>query len=84
TDSLPVGTSFAPHSVTINSIPVPTANPATSIPVGTLNPTESVTISFKVQVITLPANRMITNIASITYTSQPDSARPPITTATTT
>ncbi|HDR7771328.1 TPA: DUF11 domain-containing protein [Bacillus paranthracis] len=84
TDSLPVGTSFVPNSVTINNIPVPNANPSTGIPVGTLNPTESVTISFKVQVITLPANRMITNIASITYTSQPDSTRPPITTTTTT
>ncbi len=54
------------------------------IPVGTLNPSESVTISFQVQVITLPANRMITNIASVTYTSQPDPTRPPVTTTTTT
>ncbi|CAM4234089.1 DUF7927 domain-containing protein, partial [Bacillus mobilis] len=84
TDSLPAGTSFIPNSVTINNIPVPNANPSTGIPVGTLNPAESVTISFQVQVITLPANRMITNIASITYTSQPDPTRPPVTTTTTT
>ena len=84
TDSLPAGTSFIPNSVTINNIPVPNANPSTGIPVGTLNPSESVTISFQVQVITLPANRMITNIASITYTSQPDPTRPPVTTTTTT
>ncbi|MGN4558376.1 DUF7507 domain-containing protein [Bacillus cereus group sp. MYBK5-2] len=84
TDSLPAGTSFIPNSVTINNIPVPNANPSTGIPVGTLNPSESVTISFKVQVITLPLNKMITNIASITYTSQPDPTRPPVTTTTTT
>ncbi|PGT61686.1 hypothetical protein COD86_02090 [Bacillus cereus] len=84
TDSLPVGTSFIPNSVTINNIPVPNANPSTGIPVGTLNPAESVTISFQVQVTTLPPNRMITNIASITFTSQPDPTRPPVTTTTTT
>ncbi|EEM46784.1 hypothetical protein bthur0005_33210 [Bacillus thuringiensis serovar pakistani str. T13001] len=84
TDSLPAGTSFIPNSVTINNIPVPNANPSTGIPVGTLNPSESVTILFKVQVITLPLNKMITNIASITYTSQPDPTRPPVTTTTTT
>ncbi len=49
-----------------------------------MNPSESVTISFQVQVITLPANRMITNIATVTYTSQPDPTRPPVTTTTTT
>ncbi len=84
TDSLPAGTSFIPNSVTINNIPVPNANPATGIPVGNLDPTESVTISFQVRVVTLPANRVITNIASITYTSQPDPTRPPVTTTTTT
>ncbi|TKI94099.1 DUF11 domain-containing protein, partial [Bacillus wiedmannii] len=84
TDSLPAGTSFIPNSVTINNIPVPNANPSTGILVGNLDPAESVTISFQVRVITLPANRMITNIASITYTSQPDPTRPPVTTTTTT
>ncbi|MED2183241.1 hypothetical protein [Bacillus wiedmannii] len=84
TDSLPAGTSFIPNSVTINNIPFPNANPSTGIPVGNLDPAESVTISFQVRVIILPANRMITNIASITYTSQPDPTRPPVTTTTTT
>ncbi|MBG9536880.1 hypothetical protein ABE43_09105 [Bacillus thuringiensis] len=84
TDSLPAGTSFIPNSVTINNIPVPNANPSTGILVGTLNPLDSVTISFQVQVITLPPNRMITNIASITSTSQPDPTRPPVTTTITT
>ena len=83
TDSLPAGTSFIPKSVTINNIPFPNANPSTGIPVGNLDPAESVTISFQVRVIILPANRMITNIASITYTSQPDPTRPPVTTTTT-
>ncbi|EEM70639.1 hypothetical protein bthur0009_33920 [Bacillus thuringiensis serovar andalousiensis BGSC 4AW1] len=84
TDSLPAGTSFIPNSVTINNIPVPNANPSTGILVGTLNPLDSVTISFQVQVITLPPNRMITNIAFITSTSQPDPTRPPVTTTITT
>lgn len=84
TDSLPTGTSFIPNSVTINNIPVPNTNPSTGIPVGTLNPLELVTISFQVQVITLPPNGTITNTANVTFTSQPDPTRPPVTTTTTT
>jgi len=84
TDSLPTGTSFIPNSVTINNIPVPNANPSTGILVGTLNPLELVTISFQVQVIALPPNGTITNTANVTFTSQPDPTRPPVTTTTTT
>ncbi|MCC2454580.1 DUF11 domain-containing protein [Bacillus cereus] len=82
-DPIPAGTTFVPNSVLVNGISVPNATPA-NIPVGTIAPGQSATVSFQVQVTSLPPNGTVTNEANITFTSQPDPNEPPTTTTTTT
>ncbi|MBJ8206377.1 DUF11 domain-containing protein, partial [Bacillus cereus] len=54
TDSIPVGTTFIPNSVTINGIPTSDVDPALGIPLGTLNPSQSVVVTFQVRVVSIP------------------------------
>ncbi|MBJ8205789.1 DUF11 domain-containing protein, partial [Bacillus cereus] len=55
----------------------------TNIPLGTIPAGQTTTVTFQVQVTSLPANGTITNEANITFTSQPNPAEPPTTTTTT-
>ncbi|MHA7966635.1 DUF7507 domain-containing protein [Paenibacillus sp. CAU 1782] len=65
TDTIPAGTSFVPNSVLVNGSPVPGADPSTGIPVG--NVTGSSTVTFSVVVNSLPADQLLSNQASATY-----------------
>lgn len=65
TDTIAAGTSLVPNSVLVNGAPVPGADPATGIPVD--NVTGSATIMFSVVINSLPANQLLTNQASATY-----------------
>ncbi len=82
TDSIPVGTTFIPNSVTINGIPTSDVDPALGIPLGTLNPSQSVVVTFQVRVVSIPPNGIIINEATITYTFQPNPGEPPVTVTT--
>ncbi|HDR8024346.1 TPA: DUF11 domain-containing protein, partial [Bacillus cereus] len=82
TDSIPIGTTFIPNSVTINGIPTSDVDPALGIPLGTLNPSQSVVVTFQVRVVSIPPNGIIVNEATITYTFQPNPGEPPVTVTT--
>ncbi|MGW8958242.1 DUF7507 domain-containing protein [Paenibacillus sp. NPDC055715] len=69
TDTIPVGTAFVPGSITINGVPVVSANPQNGIPVGTLGPSGGATIRFLLNVQSLPTPAVITNEATVSFTS---------------
>ena len=80
TDPIPAGTTFVPNSVTINSTLQPGINPAGGIQVGTIAAGSTSTVTFQVQVNSLPANGVIRNVGNVTFTYQPDPTKPAITT----
>ncbi|EJT20961.1 hypothetical protein B353_10839 [Bacillus anthracis str. UR-1] len=80
TDPIPAGTTFIPNSVTINGVSQPNINPAGGIQVGTINAGSTTTVTFQVQVTSLPQNGVIRNIGNTTFTYQPDPTKPTITT----
>ncbi|MFB6649895.1 DUF7619 domain-containing protein, partial [Bacillus toyonensis] len=82
TDPIPTGTTFIPNSVTVNGATQSGVTP-TNIPLGTIPAGQTTTVTFQVQVTSLPANGTITNEANITFTSQPNPSEPPTTTTTT-
>ena len=82
TDPIPTGTNFIPNSVTVNGATQSGVTP-TNIPLGTIPAGQTTTVTFQVQVTSLPANGTITNEANITFTSQPNPSEPPTTTTTT-
>lgn len=67
TDTIPVGTTFNPNSVIVGGLPQPGSAPDTGINVGTVVPGASVTVSFAVNITSLPSPQLITNQASSTY-----------------
>ncbi|MDG2739238.1 DUF11 domain-containing protein, partial [Vibrio parahaemolyticus] len=54
--------------------------PAGGIQVGTINASSTTTVTFQVQVTSLPQNGVIRNIGNTTFTYQPDPTKPAITT----
>ena len=79
TDPIPNGTTFIPNSVTINGISQPNTNPSTGITVGTLDPTEAATITFQVQVISVPPNGLVENQGTVSFTHTVNPNEPPVT-----
>lgn len=75
TDPIPTGTTFIPNSVTVNGTAQSGVTP-TNIPLGTIPAGQTTTVTFQVQVTSLPANGTITNEANVTFTSQPNPAEP--------
>lgn len=67
TDNIPPGTSFVTGSVTLNGVPIPTANPALGFSIGTLGVNVTSTVTFQLEVISLPTPQTITNTATINY-----------------
>lgn len=53
-DTVPVGTSLVPNSVTLNGVTQPGANPNTGFGIGVLNPNQVATVTFQVTVGTNP------------------------------
>lgn len=69
TDALPVGTTFVPGSVTVRGTVVPSANPSSGVSLGTLAAGSSATVTFQVNVQSLPASGTLVNRASVSYSS---------------
>ncbi|WP_419892206.1 DUF7507 domain-containing protein [Paenibacillus xylanexedens] len=69
TDLLPVGTSFVPGSVTVRGTVVPSANPISGVSVGTLTVGSSASVTFQVNVQSLPASGSLINRAVVSYSS---------------
>ncbi|WP_240545798.1 DUF7507 domain-containing protein [Paenibacillus artemisiicola] len=68
-DMVPAGTSFVPNSVTVGGVPQPGADPGVGFPIGAIAPNTSVTVTFNIVVNSLPANGLISNVATISFTS---------------
>lgn len=68
-DATPDGTVFVPGSVMVNGASVSTAVPSTGINLGTIAEGTSVTVTFNVEVTSLPASQVVSNQASISFTS---------------
>ncbi|WP_249652508.1 hypothetical protein, partial [Lysinibacillus sp. D4A1_S13] len=62
TDPIPAGTTFIPNSVTSNGVSQANINPAGGIQVGTIIAGSITTVTFQVQVTSLPQKGVIRNI----------------------
>lgn len=69
TDILPAGTVFVPGSVVVRGTSVPSANPVSGITLGTLAAGTSATVTFQVNVQSLPASGSLGNQAVVSYSS---------------
>ncbi|WP_256252558.1 hypothetical protein [Paenibacillus sp. UNC496MF] len=68
-DIVPAGTSFVPNSVTVGGVPLPGADPGVGFPIGAIAPSTSVTVTFNIVVNSLPASGLISNLATVSFTS---------------
>ncbi|PGS38816.1 cell surface protein [Bacillus cereus] len=78
TDSIPVGTTFVPDSVTINGVLQPGTNPENGIAIGTITPNSSKTILFQVQTNNPPTETEIINQSSANYQYVSIPSTPPV------
>lgn len=69
TDTVPPGAVFVAGSVVVGGVSKPTATPDGGIAVGTIAAGNSVTVTFQVNVVSLPASAQLANQASISYSS---------------
>ncbi|WP_145409489.1 DUF7507 domain-containing protein [Paenibacillus xylanexedens] len=69
TDILPAGTTFVPGSVVVRGTNVPAANPGSGIALGTLAAGTSATVTFQVNVQSLPVSGSLGNQAVVSYSS---------------
>ncbi|WP_202128471.1 DUF7507 domain-containing protein [Paenibacillus dendrobii] len=67
TDNIPAGSSFIDNSVLVNNVPSPGLNPITGIPVTVANGTTA-SVSFVVNVTSLPASRQLVDQAAAVST----------------
>ncbi|OBZ13120.1 DUF11 domain-containing protein [Bacillus sp. FJAT-26390] len=70
TDNIPAGTSFIANSFRVNGVVVAGANPAAGVAIGSVAAGGSSTVTFQVQVNSLPSPPQLVNQASATYTYQ--------------
>lgn len=69
TDTLPTGAVFVPGSVLVGGIAKPSAVPDGGIGVGSIAAGSSVTVSFQVNVVSLPPSGQLSNQARVSYSS---------------
>ncbi|MEK5395800.1 beta strand repeat-containing protein [Paenibacillus sp. FSL K6-2859] len=69
TDTIPTGTSLVSGSVTVAGTSQPSANPGTGITVGSIAAGSSVTVTFQVNVISLPSPAQLLNKSTASYSS---------------
>nr|WP_246320444.1 hypothetical protein [Paenibacillus qinlingensis] len=69
TDTLPTGVVFVPNSVLVGGIGKPSAVPDGGIGVGSIAAGNSVTVSFQVNVVSLPPSGQLLNMAGVSYSS---------------
>ncbi|GMR65362.1 hypothetical protein BAC7755_20320 [Bacillus sp. MN7755] len=75
-DNIPEGTIFIEDSLSINNVIQPGANPENGVTLGTIQPNETVTISFQVQLISIPPGNTVINISDTSYEYQIDPSSP--------
>ncbi|MDR6553246.1 hypothetical protein [Paenibacillus qinlingensis] len=69
TDTIPAGTVFVPGSVLVGGVSKPSAVPDGGIGVGSIAAGSSVTVSFQVNVVSLPPSGQLANQAGVSYSS---------------
>ncbi|SCC12579.1 DUF7507 domain-containing protein [Bacillus mycoides] len=75
-DNIPEGTIFIEDSLSINNVIQPGANPENGVTLGTIQPNETVTISFQVQLTSIPSGNTVINISDTSYEYQIDPSSP--------
>ncbi|WP_395761401.1 DUF7507 domain-containing protein [Bacillus sp. 3G2] len=75
-DNIPEGTIFIEDSLSINNVMQPGANPENGVTLGTIQPDETVTISFEVQLTSIPSSNTVINISDTSYEYQIDPSSP--------
>ncbi|HFK1718746.1 TPA: beta strand repeat-containing protein [Bacillus cereus] len=84
TSAIPSSTTFVPDSVTINGIQQLGAQPALGVNIPNIAPGETVTVTFQVNVISVPPSSSIMGNDTILYSYTVDPSAAPITTSTST
>ncbi|USL20752.1 DUF7507 domain-containing protein [Bacillus paranthracis] len=77
-DAIAAGTTFIPNSILVDGIPRPNENPITGITLNIILPNNTIIVTFQVNVVSIPPQNNINNIAVIHYEYQPDPSLPPI------
>ncbi|WP_439875573.1 DUF7507 domain-containing protein [Bacillus mycoides] len=77
-DALAAGTTFVPNSILVDGLPRPNENPITGINLGIILPNNTIIVTFQVNVVSIPSQNNINNIAVIHYEYQPEPSAPPI------
>ncbi|WP_150267348.1 DUF7507 domain-containing protein [Paenibacillus tepidiphilus] len=68
-DPIPAGSTFVAGSVTVGGASRPNADPAAGITIGAIPPGNSVTITFQVNVTSVPGTGQLSNRSSVSYNS---------------
>ncbi|HDR7795235.1 TPA: DUF11 domain-containing protein [Bacillus luti] len=77
-DTIAAGTTFISNSILVDGIPRPDENPNTGITLGIILPNNTIIVAFQVNVVSIPSQNNINNIAVIHYEYQPEQSAPPI------
>lgn len=77
-DAIAAGTTFVPNSILVDGIPRPDENPITGIALDIILPNNTIIVTFQVNVVSIPSQNNINNIAVIHYEYKPDPSLPPI------
>lgn len=77
-DAIAAGTTFVPNSILVDGIPRPDENPITGIALDIILPNNTIIVTFQVNVVSIPSQNNINNIAVIHYEYQPEPSAPPI------
>ncbi|EJS75061.1 DUF7507 domain-containing protein [Bacillus cereus] len=77
-DAIAAGTTFVPNSILVDGIPRPDENPITGITLDMILPNNTIIVTFQVNVVSIPSQNTINNIAVIHYEYQPEPSAPPI------
>ncbi|MBN1040378.1 DUF11 domain-containing protein, partial [Clostridium botulinum] len=75
-DSIPIGTTFVPNSVTVGGKPVQNIRIDTGVTIPVLLPNDSITVTFKATVVTIPPNSIVENVANLSYSFTQISGEP--------
>ncbi|MEC1980268.1 cell surface protein [Bacillus cereus] len=84
TSTIPASTTFIPNSVTINGIQQPSVQPALGVNIPNIAPGETVTVTFQVNVLSVPPSSSIMGNDTILYSYTVDPNGTPVTTSTST
>ncbi|WP_410976469.1 DUF7507 domain-containing protein [Bacillus pacificus] len=77
-DAIAAGTTFVPNSILVDGIPRPNENPITGITLNIILPNNTIIVTFQVNVVSIPSQNNMNNIAVIHYEYEPDPSLPPI------